>query len=210
MFERRHFTAGVVPTAGSPLVLDGAPRARRARGRSLSIFTTTASRSIAREWTYDAAVLAGHRRAASAGGPDDHARRRGRARSIRSGASTAAPSSDDKSPIVAFLAAIDALDAQGASPLTSNVRILLEGEEEAGSPNLAAAVREHADRIRGDALILVDGPRHASGRATMNFGARGLMAATITVYGARATCTAATTATGRRIRRSIWRACWRR
>ena len=51
-------------------------------------------------------------------------------------------SSDDKSPIVALLAAIDALDAQRTSPLTSNVRVMLEGEEEAGSPNLAAAVRD--------------------------------------------------------------------
>ena len=60
----------------------------------------------------------------------------------------------------------------------------MEGEEEAGSPNLEAAVRAHPDRVRGDALILVDGPRHASDRPTLNFGSRGLMGATITVYGA--------------------------
>ena len=84
-------------------------------------------------------------------------------------------SSDDKSPIVAFLAAIDALDA-AQLPLTSNVRVIMEGEEEAGSPILEAVVRAHGDRIRGDALLLVDGPRHASDRPTMNFGARGLMA----------------------------------
>ena len=39
------------------------------------------------------------------------------------------------------------------------------------------------DRIRGDALIMVDGPRHASGRPTLFFGARGIMSAVITVYG---------------------------
>ena len=38
--------------------------------------------------------------------------------------------------------------------------------------------------MRGDALMMVDGPRHASGRTTLNFGARGVMAAVITVYGA--------------------------
>jgi acetylornithine deacetylase/succinyl-diaminopimelate desuccinylase-like protein len=92
-------------------------------------------------------------------------------------------SSDDKGPIVAFLAAIDALDA-GHIPVTSNIRVVMEGEEEAGSPNLEAAVRANADRIRADALILVDGPRHASDRPTLNFGSRGLMGATITVYGA--------------------------
>ena len=78
-------------------------------------------------------------------------------------------SSDDKGQIVAFLAAVDALDA-GNIPLTSNIRIVMEGEEEAGSPNLEAAVRAHPDRVRADALILVDGPRHASDRATLNFG----------------------------------------
>ena len=91
-------------------------------------------------------------------------------------------SSDDKSPIVAFLAAIEALDDANIA-LTSNIRVIMEGEEEAGSPNLETAMRDHADRIRGDALLLVDGPRHASDRATLVFGARGIMNALITVYG---------------------------
>src|SRR5262249_39761974 len=91
-------------------------------------------------------------------------------------------SSDDKSPIIPFLSAIDALDASGTA-LTSNVRVILEGDEEAGSPSLESAIRAHGDRIRGDALIMVDGPRHASGRTTMFYGARGIMSAVITVYG---------------------------
>ena len=81
-----------------------------------------------------------------------------------------------------MLSAIEALDSENI-PLTSNVRVLMEGEEEAGSPHLEAAVRDHADKIRGDALLLVDGPRHPSDRATLNFGARGMMNALITVYG---------------------------
>src|SRR5206468_12283411 len=92
------------------------------------------------------------------------------------------PSSDDKSPIVALLAAIEALDASNIA-LTSNVRVIMEGEEEAGSTHLEGAVREYADKIRGDALLLVDGPRHASDRPTVNFGARGIMTAVVTVYG---------------------------
>ena len=92
-------------------------------------------------------------------------------------------SSDDKGPIVAFLAAIEALDASNIA-LTSNIRVIMEGEEEAGSTHLEAAVREYAEKIRGDALLLVDGPRHASDRPTINFGARGIMNALVTVYGA--------------------------
>src|SRR5439155_23389593 len=91
-------------------------------------------------------------------------------------------SSDDKWPIVALLAAIDALESSEIA-LTSNVRVVMEGEEEAGSPNLESVVRAHGDRIRGDALLLVDGPRHPSDRATLNFGARGIMNALVTVYG---------------------------
>lgn len=91
-------------------------------------------------------------------------------------------SSDDKSPIVAFLAAIEALDDSNIA-LTSNVRVIMEGEEEAGSTHLEGAVQKYADKIRGDALLLVDGPRHASDRPTLNFGARGIMNALVTVYG---------------------------
>jgi acetylornithine deacetylase/succinyl-diaminopimelate desuccinylase-like protein len=92
-------------------------------------------------------------------------------------------SSDDKSPIVAFLSAVEALDESNIA-LTSNVRVIMEGEEEAGSPHLEGAVRQYADKIRGDALLLVDGPRHPSDRPTINFGARGIMNAVVTVYGA--------------------------
>jgi len=91
-------------------------------------------------------------------------------------------SSDDKSPIVAFLAAIEALDDSNIA-LTSNVRVIMEGEEEAGSTHLEGAVHTYADKIRGDALLLVDGPRHPSDRPTLNFGARGIMNALVTVYG---------------------------
>ncbi len=91
-------------------------------------------------------------------------------------------SADDKSPILAFLTAIDGLDHADV-PLTSNVRLVLEGDEEAGSPSLEQVARDHGERLRGDALIMVDGPRHASGRPTLFFGARGIMSAVMTVYG---------------------------
>ncbi len=183
MFERRHFAGGLVSTAGPPLVL--MERRVPSASRTLTFyFHYDGQPVVASEWTYEPpfspVIVVPHAPAGRTisldtwkGAIDPEWRIYGRS------------SSDDKSPIVALLAAIDALDAQAPAAITSNVRIILEGEEEAGSPNLAEAVREHADRIRGDALILVDGPRHASGRATMNFGARGLMAATITVYGAQ-------------------------
>ena len=83
-------------------------------------------------------------------------------------------SSDDKSPIVALLAAIDALKA-GNTTMTSNIRVILDGEEEAGSPSLVPAISRHRDKLRADAMIILDGPVHPSEKPTLVFGARGIV-----------------------------------
>jgi acetylornithine deacetylase/succinyl-diaminopimelate desuccinylase-like protein len=90
--------------------------------------------------------------------------------------------SDDKSPIVALLAALDALRASGLEP-TSNLKFIFEGDEEASSPNLDRMVRENADLLAADIAVIADGPRHSSGRPTAVFGVRGIVTAEITVYG---------------------------
>lgn len=92
--------------------------------------------------------------------------------------------SDDKAPIVAMLAALDALRATGASP-TSNLKFLFDGEEEAGSPHLEEAVRENADLLKADVWICADGPVHQSRRQSLYFGVRGIVTVNITVYGPR-------------------------
>jgi acetylornithine deacetylase/succinyl-diaminopimelate desuccinylase-like protein len=91
--------------------------------------------------------------------------------------------SDDKAPIVAMLAALDALRAAGARP-TMNLKFLFEGEEEAGSPHLEAALRQYQSLMRSDIAIVADGPVHPSGRPTVTFGARGMANGELTVYGA--------------------------
>src|SRR5881397_2743297 len=50
--------------------------------------------------------------------------------------------SDDKAPIVGLLAAIDALRASGQK-LTSNVRLILDGEEEASSRGLISSMTKY-------------------------------------------------------------------
>ena len=91
-------------------------------------------------------------------------------------------SSDDKSPIVALLAALDALRAAGRSP-SSNLRIVLDGEEEAGSPSMVPAISRYRDRLAADLMLILDGPVHPSERPTLVFGARGNLAFELTVYG---------------------------
>ncbi len=90
--------------------------------------------------------------------------------------------SDDKSPIVAILSALDALRANHI-PLGVNLKFILEGEEEAGSPHLQQALELHKNLLDADLLITCDGPVHPSGRPLIFFGARGDIGLEVTVYG---------------------------
>ncbi len=90
--------------------------------------------------------------------------------------------SDDKAPIVAFLAAVDALDAATIAP-SVHLKVFLEGEEEAGSPHLEGLLRAHADVLRGDVWVFGDGPVHQSRRPLVSFGVRGTIGLELTLYG---------------------------
>ena len=71
--------------------------------------------------------------------------------------------SDDKGPIVALLNAVDALKATGGGP-TWNVRVVLDGEEEAGSANFRRFAEARPNALKTDLAVTLDGPRHPSGR----------------------------------------------
>src|SRR5262245_32927731 len=90
--------------------------------------------------------------------------------------------SDDKSPIIAMLAALDALREKNI-PLAVNLKFVLEGEEEAGSEHLQQTLGLHKNLLKGDLLITGDGPVHQSGRPLVFFGNRGDIGIDITVYG---------------------------
>ncbi|HEY7215085.1 MAG TPA: M20/M25/M40 family metallo-hydrolase [Thermoanaerobaculia bacterium] len=90
--------------------------------------------------------------------------------------------SDDKSPIVALLAALDALRASGRQP-SANVKLFLEGEEEQGSPHLTEILKRYSSLLAADVWILCDGPVHPTRRMQIYYGARGVSGVDITVYG---------------------------
>ena len=90
--------------------------------------------------------------------------------------------SDDKSPIVALLTAIDALHAKKI-PLAMNLKVIFEGEEEAGSTNLQRTLELHKNLLGADLLITADGPVHQSGRPLVFFGNRGDIGIDVTAYG---------------------------
>ena len=89
---------------------------------------------------------------------------------------------DDKGSIQVLISAFDALKASGIRP-SVNIKLLYEGEEEQGSPHFAAIVRQNLGLLRGDLLVMGDGPMHQSGRQQINGGNRGITGFDATVYG---------------------------
>src|SRR5690606_23812832 len=90
--------------------------------------------------------------------------------------------SDDKAPIIALLAALDAMQESGISP-DYHLKFLFEGEEEAGSPHLAEFLGKYRDLLGADLVIFADGPVYQTGDPTLYFGVRGIAKLEVTVYG---------------------------
>ena len=92
---------------------------------------------------------------------------------IRNGRIYARGIGDNKGQHFAQLLAIEShLAVNGDLPC--NVIVLLEGEEEVGSPHIAEFVRQHGDMLKADLVVTADGPIHPSGRPTVTFGVRGM------------------------------------
>lgn len=90
---------------------------------------------------------------------------------------------DDKLGVMAILGAIDALHAIHRHP-TDNLKVVFEGEEEAGSPHLQQILTAHRDLFRAQLWVVCDGPAHPSGRIELIYGVQGDVNADLTVYGA--------------------------
>lgn len=89
---------------------------------------------------------------------------------------------DDKAPIIALMAALDALEADDKSP-SVNIKLILDGEEEIGSPTLDRILDAHGDRLNADLMLFCDGPMHQSRQRQLMFGVRGSMTLDLTAYG---------------------------
>ena len=92
--------------------------------------------------------------------------------------------SDSKGPIAQFLTALTILEEAGATP-DFTMKVIVDTEEELGSPHLPEAVERYRDKLAADMLVIFDGPPHVSGRPTLTFGARGIATITLTTYGPR-------------------------
>ncbi len=99
---------------------------------------------------------------------------------IRNGAIYARGSDDNKGQHLAHIKAIESLlRADGTLPV--NVKVIIEGEEEVGGPNLPAFVREHADMLACDCVMISDGSLFDITRPTITYGLRGVATMEVTV-----------------------------
>jgi acetylornithine deacetylase/succinyl-diaminopimelate desuccinylase-like protein len=90
---------------------------------------------------------------------------------------------DNKGQHLAQILAMEGLRAANGE-LPCNVKVLLDGEEELGSPNLGPFVERHRDLLRADLAIWSDGPVHESGRWCLVFGVRGIVTFELRARGA--------------------------
>ena len=90
--------------------------------------------------------------------------------------------SDDKSPFIMFLTALKEQQARGELP-EFNLKLILDFEEEKGSPRLAKAVEDYKNDLQSDMLLIFDGPKHISNQPTITYGARGITTITVKVFG---------------------------
>ncbi|MGC8741844.1 MAG: dipeptidase [Candidatus Sumerlaeaceae bacterium] len=93
--------------------------------------------------------------------------------------------SDDKGQLYTHIAAVEAwLAAEGTLPV--NVKFLIEGEEEIGSPNLPAWIAEHRDLMAADVVVISDTAQFAPDYPSLCTGLRGIAAFEIEVRTASA------------------------
>lgn len=89
---------------------------------------------------------------------------------------------DSKGAVMTFISAVDMMLDKGKQS-NFHTKVIMDFEEELGSPHLPEAVVEYSDALESDMLVIFDGPRHLKNEPTLTFGARGICDITIQVYG---------------------------
>ncbi len=89
--------------------------------------------------------------------------------------------SDMKGQIFACTSAIQSIKQTGVIPV--NIKFILEGEEEIGSPNLVSFLNDHKDLLRSDFALNTDAGMPRKDLPTITYGLRGLSYFEIRVFG---------------------------
>ncbi len=101
---------------------------------------------------------------------------------VRNGRIYARGATDDKGQLYAHVRGVEHLLAQGELPV--NVKFLIEGEEEMGSPHLEGYIHAHTSDLACDIIAISDGSRFAKNIPSITYGVRGLSYIEVEVTGA--------------------------
>lgn len=93
---------------------------------------------------------------------------------VRDGKLYARGSADMKGNLLTAIQGVEATVATNGGLPPINVKFIFEGEEEIGSPNLRAIVREHRDQLMADAVVSADGGQHGPGLPSQSVALKGL------------------------------------
>ena len=92
---------------------------------------------------------------------------------------------DDKGQMLALVKALESLMRTRGGTLPVNVRVLIEGEEEAGGEAIEAYVKEHPDLLACDVALIADTGMPAPGIPALMYGLRGILMTEIEAHGAK-------------------------
>jgi acetylornithine deacetylase/succinyl-diaminopimelate desuccinylase-like protein len=100
---------------------------------------------------------------------------------IKDGKIYARGSCDDKGQFYMHVKALETLVRTNSQPV--NIKFLIEGEEEVGSPNLADFVKENKDLLKADVILISDTAMISLDTPSMDVGVRGLSYIEVEVTG---------------------------
>jgi acetylornithine deacetylase/succinyl-diaminopimelate desuccinylase-like protein len=101
---------------------------------------------------------------------------------IKDGRIYARGSADDKGQFYMHVKALEILTKTNS--LQNNIKFLIEGEEEVGSPNLAGFVADHKDLLKCDVILISDSSMISMDSPSIDIGVRGLAYIQVEVTGA--------------------------
>jgi len=102
---------------------------------------------------------------------------------IKDGLIIARGASDDKGQVYAHIKGAEAI-IKTTGTLPVNIKYIIEGEEEIGSPNLDALLEQYKDDLSADIVMISDSSMIAPETPTITYGLKGLSYIEVTVTGA--------------------------
>ena len=100
---------------------------------------------------------------------------------IKDGKIFARGSADDKGQFYMHVKALETMVK--TNTLVTNMKFIIEGEEEIGSPNLARFVRSHKDLLKADVVLISDTAMISMEQPSIDIGVRGLSYIQVEVTG---------------------------